>query len=1138
LNAGSTSTKGNFRLVQSEILTKGHPYFYLSRARSIISNAEYASLASWVMSSRKRGALVLQGYIQGLFPKKIEQVKQRPVFAKTSVANELYWCAAIIAANCQRISKFVDQSRKLEIEFLKGDFQVCLNLLDSMEVEFGYSQWLIENKVAILQAFKGIEAQKNYLQTIKNKGVSNLPWMALTYSRRNEETTTYFRFVSQTIDFLAELEDPSLRASLIFRALNVFPDDVDQINSILNYETNSPLVDIYSTFMSIAQASIVNDANPLRQIVVECLTSLVHKVSDPRINRLLFIAGISEEPRQSPYHHYAKNERVDDLYSETDENKFLASDWPIAWRNDAADILNVKANYSSDGTVQGEMTAELLTIFKEGSLADEAIGRKLKDCLNYRWFAFSNVMEEILWREFSSDVYAEKKSCLIRFINTSYLDPELLRYLDDAPREKYKQKIVEGYGQTFLVRSNVLLAERKISKFNVEEEDRDSAGLVLAELHLLLSDYDSTRAICAPLLLSDNVRTQRLAARILASAMESYGDIGALVEFVSSRCLRDDGVIHMLPFSNIVNTLDKKVRKEIAGSLSTSIVLSLYSRNYDDGYDSSLSFAYEDFLISKRLERPSELSGIVDSLDRRELVYYLRYICIPEIMKVSTVYNGSADLQNERIAVCFLLLSYDEENAKDYESEIREITRAQVIRRGVRHVEQSKMSIDVSALKKWADKKLKESFLRYQALLKAGFNPVAGFKEALLESLSAGKPMPREFFEVPTDEASALLKEIVYSIIQECTISPMHGLDCYLSMRIRHGALSGQLRGPLESEKIITQKNSDQESYSSNEYWMEKLSSIPQSVKDNIDINLCMFSASYDNLIEEVTNEFIQITTKEKPNGLFNVNFMYTELRLIATWVDEDSTFDEFFDQCIDLFWRSVDSCLKRVHWHIDSSLKPELNVCFNNLQDNIRSVAASYSTAELDRAIRTAQTNAQQALDQIKDWFKLPTPRVEPSFEMEELIDIGLQCVQRIHRDFAPVINKNIADLPPFADALTVFSDIFFIIFDNIRRYSSVGHTPLINIEIVREKGDNIRLVVENEVSKGADSVCNVARVDAIKKVISDGSYHNSVKSEGGTGLIKLKKIIGANQYMDFGYREGDKFSVEFSLMLRRISL
>ncbi|KPY27839.1 PanM family protein [Pseudomonas syringae] len=611
-----------------------------------------------------------------------------------------------------------------------------------------------------------------------------------------------------------------------------------------------------------------------------------------------------------------------------------------------------------------------------------------------------------------------------------------------------------------------------------------------------------------------------------------------LIDFVAKVVANDPGAIDLMPISECVMLLNKETCKRLSSHISISILFSLNSRNYDDKFDKELSYAYEDFLIAHGLERPSQVRSIIEKLDISQVVYYLRYVCVPRIIKVSSEFNGSIAVQNERLAVCALLLELDSDNAKIYELEIREITRAQAIRRGVRHVEQSKMSIDVSALKKWADKKIKESFLRYRAMIKAGISPSGEFEKAYIQLLADGKPMPSEFLKVPNDESGTLLREIVGLILSEATINPMHGLDCYLSMRIRHGALSGQLRGPLELENIITKRKGDDASYASNEFWMTKLESLSQPLRDQIDLSMCIFSARYDHLIESITDDLIQVKSLDKPHGLFDVFISIFDLRLLASSISGDTEFENFFDSFINMFWRSVEFSLHNVRTTIEHTLKPQINEIFQTLQMSIVQASPSTHTAELGRSIRTAHTNSLQALEQIKDWFKLPTPRVEPFFEVEELIDVGLQCVQRIHKDFSPKIEKDIAEIPPVADALTMFSDIFFILFDNARKYANTIESPNMSICVERDGPDSVLLSVSNEVSASNDFESSSARVDAIKFSIDHGDYHGSVNSEGGTGLIKLKKIIGASQFLEFGYVDQSKFLVKFKLPLREISL
>ena len=79
------------------------------------------------------------------------------------------------------------------------------------------------------------------------------------------------------------------------------------------------------------------------------------------------------------------------------------------------------------------------------------------------------------------------------------------------------------------------------------------------------------------------------------------------------------------------------------------------------------------------------------------------------------------------------------------------------------------------------------------------------FTEALEDALTEGT-LPQKSLSLPKNEATDLLFDLVSPVFVECMTNAGYGLDCYLSMRIRHGTLSGQLRGPLEEQKIITQR--------------------------------------------------------------------------------------------------------------------------------------------------------------------------------------------------------------------------------------------------------------------------------------------------------------------------------------------
>ncbi len=389
-------------------------------------------------------------------------------------------------------------------------------------------------------------------------------------------------------------------------------------------------------------------------------------------------------------------------------------------------------------------------------------------------------------------------------------------------------------------------------------------------------------------------------------------------------------------------------------------------------------------------------------------------------MQVSSAFRGSQELEQERVAVCSILRQIDEPNAKDYESEIREITRDQVIQMGVRHVDLSRIFVDVAAIRRWAERNLKEGFARYRALLEAGVDTGANaFTEALEDALSEGT-VAQTILTLPKNEANDLSFDLVSRVFLECMTNPEYGLDCYLSMRIRHGALSGQLRGPLEEQKVITQREGGSRQYKPNEFWLDKLTYPVSMERHELEALLARFSQDYDAIIEKFAGEFVQVRSTEKQGGLFSTAIPELYLGVIASDIKQDTSFDDFVTLCFDLFWCCVERDLKVVRNKIDTELKPAINSLFANLQSALAGRAASIQTQDLDRAISTAQTGAQNAINQVNEWFRLRKPESVPSLTLETIIDIGLKCVEKYWSRFPPTdySGRSVAATAPGLDS------------------------------------------------------------------------------------------------------------------------
>ncbi len=182
----------------------------------------------------------------------------------------------------------------------------------------------------------------------------------------------------------------------------------------------------------------------------------------------------------------------------------------------------------------------------------------------------------------------------------------------------------------------------------------------------------------------------------------------------------------------------------------------------EDIYGSFLRFALEDFLESRGVEKPSELSAN-DPAPPDKLIYLLENIAVPEVMDLTGVYSSSAEVIDERAAVCQLLLRLNPVKRANYEEEIQSIDKGRLIQEGLRIIDTSRINVDTVAISRWAEQQYKESYSRYRALLDAGVG-IADDIDDVMRKVAKTSDRTGEYFYVPDNEADALLLEMVIAI--------------------------------------------------------------------------------------------------------------------------------------------------------------------------------------------------------------------------------------------------------------------------------------------------------------------------------------------------------------------------------------
>lgn len=160
-----------------------------------------------------------------------------------------------------------------------------------------------------------------------------------------------------------------------------------------------------------------------------------------------------------------------------------------------------------------------------------------------------------------------------------------------------------------------------------------------------------------------------------------------------------------------------------------------------------------------------------------------------------------------------------------------------------------------------------------------------------------GKP-----FEIPDNEASAVFVDILDRLCRECSLNSRHSINSYLSLRIRHGTISGQLRQPSQEQHLLTIVSIDGE-YSPNLHWYELLmSKLGETGASFVSYQLSSFSKEYDALIERFSSDYVQVRRQDKPKRLITYRFADPVIIGYASDASSFTDFDQFLEEFFPIY--------------------------------------------------------------------------------------------------------------------------------------------------------------------------------------------------------------------------------------------
>ena len=1109
-----------------------------------------------------------------LFPKNLSDLKNYPRIVKTTMERELLWTAFLINNNVNKINEYLLFKKEYESYVFIGEYHEALKILNLVKEYFGYSLWLIQNELILKQKIEGLESQKDYAKKLKENSNKKtfISFFIHFFSIKCEDNITSNNFKTILEENLYSLENRSnVKEYIRFKCLmmnSLEINNASEIENLFHWENNSSLIDIYETFIQVYiiwTSKFYNTNEKETTVFRKVLYLLKEDITDKRIKSLNRVYG-----RSSELYGYEKNEKIIDAFDYYTYGKYLNC---IELCNELFDngVFDISL---IDIFIRSHIYQGLAPVVHTNSIKDILVKNLyhiiLKDdktlvsfenLLNlmsiYQSFEWINGLYAFLDNQTSGlKILQKEENLYLKLLSSCIPSPYKSDIYSNNPKIRYLEEL------EYLKLNSSMLNLYKRRKNNEIIEDEEIPNYRILKYKAINAyhneNFEEAKILFKILTENDNELISIDAKSAYLNTLIQLGEYDLCCKLLVKYILKKEYIYVNLPLQNLVSKFDRP--NKWPKSIYVPIFFKLYTLHISEK-ENHLRLSYDKFLEQNNCEKPSKLiENYVDFYNKEnflEICYFLKEVCVPELMKYSTYIDSSTVAEEERILICRQLKEFDPSNAKEYELEINERTKKIVIKDGVKRVGKSKVFVDTVQVKQYYKKKLlDENYKRYKALKRniedeEQLSKIINIAEQILKenSITTNKDeyyseSDIHLFNVPSNEKKDLFKKIMKEVI-DGFINREFGLNVYISTRIRHGYLAKELRSPLEIENLVTTQLKNEETnekiYNENVFWKDKLSLICSNKKNLILKKLEEFTRKFDNYTDYIIDNILIISTQTKTDALFKYEINALEQKKLEDQISDEMEYDDFIDLVIKWMWKKTDINLKIIREHFEIEIKKQFLIFFDDLISEIENINGDANSRELHDSIAKAKTNIQTTIDNIKTWFNRTDLNVYEDYNIEIAIETTKNILLKANSSNTQ-LNLNLKSnqsIEMKGKTFEYFVDIFLILMNNAFNHS--GYDNFLDIFLKKKKiNKNIEIKIINPIVSDK----SIEELNKELEIFNKNTFNeNSEKVlilRKGTGIFRIKKILNNDLFCDnileYKYIETDAYESKKGFELKLI--
>ncbi len=1052
-----------------------------------------------------------------LFPKDYKElgVGNNYYYRSDGVIYEINWIIIQIAKHKESISSFI-QSRDLVYTYLAlGDYDRVEYEIRKLEEDLGVSVWttemrLMSNSFAEREAksFELLERINRSAEEVCEKGRTGyVPLLAhFLYKRSSTQSASSYESELNAIQKLNRNDFQVDRLKYFQFRLNYYSaNDRSGLDSILIYETAYSLIDKYMSLLNLLRWMFAG-SEAERVISLDCAAKLYGYVKDKEL--LPFLA-------------YGAMERLPELYYEKDFISILDSYYCRDYRGT---VNKCKQFILKDPNHFDCIKIYIQSLFFLGepysNLVNEpnAVVNRVAFLVYQSFKESDNTTSLADLYDFNKRIYGlplasgvhiflqeqkkEKVDFFQRGLSLKTVDPlfskiwsetlkkNAIRYLETA-RDHGITGITIDYYLSWL--NGVPSACPKDLALYIYEKD-------IAQHYYKERDYDNCVLVCSSLFHNwgEYLPIGQIAVEYTFRSFVDSGDKMKAISYFVDRYLEKKALVNSIQTDVFMESLRReRYRRGVKNTIDLQIVVFLNAS--EDEQKAHVLQMFMNYLDAKDMS--SLISAVQNdiSINKQELFFFS--LVEGDILRhLPYIESTKQMLEEQQIVVQYLtqLSSLNHDLYEDYNKQILELM---ISYENIKKLDESRIYVNESAIIKY---ELNECENLYRQL--ASRNEVARalqsvyFLQTSEDGIQSGvdEKVMQSGFKATRNVTTDLSTQIFNTILQKYLYSKF-GLKTYLSTRIRHGVLEGQIRSVFDSLHLMltTQNNR----FRPITYW-QRTFGLSQEEQESLMRMLGSFSASLGQLIEDFKEKVVQIKTKEEDSGMFDYIIPDEKKCYAVNYAQSASTdYESFCTQILLVIDQFTEQSLVLIREFIHNDFQEQFVELIGKLEEDIRSLSNCHFYSSLTEAIYLSRENIQKCLSKIEKWFSLQTG-VYDDFNLKNQIELVWRVTERQYPNILYDLKEKIdgANFVVDASHYMDIADMLTILYNNMFSHCKVEPTRMFVVSASRS-ADCIILHFENHVSED-DVILNKTFSDLLE---SEGR----LQLEGRSGLVKVKKII-----------------------------